>query len=159
MHLRRDSALETGLGSPLVLFWIWIYPPWNGGQVSQHILRVTRIKAGCRRKADLRQISICLILTCLIQKNSSDYYQVGEAGSLALWSWCGYSPWVPEFPPPSWLCAHLDLPLNVIVTKVIGSTASLRGQGYLLVIGWYFFQGPKGASLVWMPGSLKCLHC
>lgn len=34
-----------------------------------------------------------------------------------------------------WLCAHLDLPLKVITTKVIGSTASLGDQQYLLVIG------------------------
>lgn len=35
----------------------------------------------------------------------------------------------------NWLCAHLDLPLKVITTKGIGSTASLGGQRYLLVIG------------------------
>lgn len=35
----------------------------------------------------------------------------------------------------NWCWAHLDLPLKVIITKVIGSTASLGGQGYLLVIG------------------------
>lgn len=73
-----------------------------------------------------------------MQKHSADCYQ-SEKRRLALCS--GVSqPWVPDFPQ---LALYMDLPLNVISTKVIGSTASLRA-GYLLIHWISLLPGLKG---------------